>query len=58
MRHRYLTLADIAAGTGWPVTRLRHLARRHGWASQPHQTGARGRPRLLYRVADVMATLA
>lgn len=50
----FLTLVDIAAGTGVALSTLRRWAKAEGWMSVARQTGRRGRPALLYFVDDVL----
>lgn len=53
----YLTVAEIALGTGLSESTIQKAARRDGWGRQPERTGRRGRPRFRYLLADALASL-
>jgi response regulator of citrate/malate metabolism len=54
----YLTVVEIAEGTGLSPTTVRRLAERAAWTRQVHRTGRRGRPEHRYLAEEVMATFA
>jgi hypothetical protein len=55
---QFLTLVEIAAGSGVTIAKLRRLAAKFNWRKVALPNGRRGRPPVAYYVPDVMASLA